>query len=195
MNTASRPLIFLDRDGVINHDSDHYIKSPEEWKPIDQSLDAIARLTHAGWSVAVATNQSGVERGLFDINVLHAIHNTMLQAVAASGGQIDAIFFCPHAPDTGCECRKPATGLLRDIAARFDRSLAGVPMVGDSRRDLVAGDAMGCDCWLVTTGKGERTLMEAQRDPKKTLPKGTSVAPNLAAVVERLLNASASHET
>jgi len=190
MHTASRPLIILDRDGVINHDSDHYIKNPEEWKPIDRSLEAIARLTHAGWAIAVATNQSGVERGLFDVNVLHAIHNTMIQAVAASGGQIDAIFFCPHAPDTGCECRKPATGLLRDIAVRFDRSLVGVPMVGDSRRDLVAGDAMGCSCWLVTTGKGERTLMEAQRDPKKALPKGTTVVPNLAAVVEQLLSAS-----
>ena len=106
MTSTQSPLIILDRDGVINHDSDRYIKSPDEWLPIEGSLEAIARLTHAGWSVAVATNQSGIERGLFDINVLHAIHNKMMNAVAEKGGRIDGIFFCPHTANTACPSRK-----------------------------------------------------------------------------------------
>lgn len=181
-------LIVLDRDGVINHDSDDYIKSPDEWQPIDRSLEAIARLTHAGWSIAVATNQSGIERGLFDISTLHDIHSKMADAVADAGGRIDGIFFCPHAPNSGCSCRKPATGLFEDIAARFGKSLAGVPVVGDSLRDLQAGHAMQCSPYLVKTGKGEKTLATAGRDPAKALPTNTVIADDLYAVVELLLN-------
>lgn len=181
-------LVILDRDGVINHDSDNYIKSPDEWQPIDGSLAAIARLTHAGWSVAVATNQSGIERGLFDINTLHAIHTKMANAVSDVGGRIDGVFFCPHAPNSGCRCRKPATGLLEDIAARFGRSLAGVPVVGDSLRDLQAGHAMGCDTFLVKTGKGMKTLAASKADPTKALPATTVILDNLHAVVDHLLD-------
>lgn len=186
MNIAS-PLIILDRDGVINHDSDDYIKSPDEWQPIDRSLEAIARLTHHGWSIAVATNQSGIERGLFDINTLHAIHSKMMSAVTASGGHIDAIFFCPHTPNSGCGCRKPAPGLFRDIATRFGKSLEGVPVVGDSLRDLKPGSEMGCSTYLVKTGKGMRTLSAAQSDADKALPSGTRVCGDLHDVVEHLL--------
>lgn len=189
MNPSSAPLVILDRDGVINHDSDHYIKSPDEWEPIPRSLEAIARLTHAGWSIAVATNQSGIERGLFDINTLHAIHNKMIQATAECGGRIDAIFFCPHAPATGCTCRKPATGLFRDIEARFGRSLSGLPLIGDSLRDLQAGAEMGCSLWLVKTGKGQTTLSESTSNPDKPLPSGTRIGDDLHDVVDHLLRA------
>lgn len=189
MNPATMPLIILDRDGVINHDSDNYIKTPDEWEPIPNSLEAIARLTHAGWSVAIASNQSGIERGLFDINTLHAIHNKMIHAAADRGGRIDAIFFCPHAPATGCACRKPATGLLRDIETRFGRSLEGVPLVGDSLRDLRAGAEMGCNLWLVKTGKGKKTLAESASHPDKHLPAGTQLGDDLFAVVDHLLRA------
>jgi D-glycero-D-manno-heptose 1,7-bisphosphate phosphatase len=188
MNASQAPLIILDRDGVICHDSDDYIKSPDEWIALEHSLEAIAKLKHAGWIVVVATNQSGVERGLFDINTLHAIHNKMMMAVAEKGGHIDGIFFCPHAPASGCGCRKPEAGLLKDIAARFDRALEDVPIVGDSLRDLQAGAKLGCRLWLVKTGKGARTLAAAQSDPSKALPPNTQVAENLAAVVEQLLD-------
>lgn len=192
MTGSQSPLIILDRDGVINQDSDDYIKSPDEWVPLDQSIEAISRLKHAGWIVVVATNQSGVERGLFDINTLHAIHNKMMIAIAEKGGHIDGIFFCPHAPANGCDCRKPAPGLLKDISARFGRDLQDVPVVGDSLRDLQAGAALGCSLWLVKTGKGQRTLAAADQDPSKALPPNTQVAENLAAVVEALL---AAHQT
>lgn len=186
MSAQGAPLIILDRDGVINHDSDQYIKTPDEWQAIDGSLEAIARLTHAGWHVAVATNQSGVERGLFDLNALHAIHTRMAEAVTSKGGKIDAIFFCPHAPSSRCDCRKPATGLFRDIAARYSRSLKAVPAVGDSLRDLQSASAMECDPWLVKTGKGERTLAESPLAGNE-LPQGTRIARDLAEVADQLL--------
>jgi D-glycero-D-manno-heptose 1,7-bisphosphate phosphatase len=182
MHTSLAPLIILDRDGVINFDSDQYIKSPDEWRPIPGSLEAIARLSHLGWHIAVATNQSGVERGLFDINTLHSIHNKMVHEIADKGGRIDAVFFCPQAPGSGCDCRKPAPGLLRDIAARYGRSLEGVPAVGDSFRDLQAAAAMSCLPWLVLTGKGKKTQQEHPE-----LPLGTRIAQNLADAVDQIL--------
>lgn len=190
MHATHPPLIILDRDGVINFDSDNYIKSPDEWRPIPGSLEAIARLSQHGWHVAVATNQSGIERGLFDINTLHAIHNKMIEAVSSKGGRIDAVFFCPHADSARCRCRKPAPGLLQDIAARYGRSLAGVPAVGDSLRDLQAAVELGCQPWLVKSGKGERTLKASQdpATPDKALPASTRIAPDLSAVVEQLLS-------
>ncbi|MFM7966625.1 MAG: D-glycero-beta-D-manno-heptose 1,7-bisphosphate 7-phosphatase, partial [Betaproteobacteria bacterium] len=123
-HSTSAPLIILDRDGVINFDSDAYIKNPDEWLPIPGSIEAISRLSHAGWVIAVATNQSGIERGLFDINTLHAIHNKMVQAINQAGGRLDGIFFCPHNDSSGCACRKPAPGLMHDIARRFKRELS-----------------------------------------------------------------------
>jgi D-glycero-D-manno-heptose 1,7-bisphosphate phosphatase len=173
-------LVILDRDGTINHDSDQYIKSPAEWKPIAGSLEAIARLTQAGWRCVVATNQSGIARGLFDMAMLNAIHAEMHRAVAQAGGRIEAIFFCPHAAEANCECRKPKPGLLREIGSRLDVELAGVPMVGDALRDLQAAAAVGCKPYLVLTGKGKQTRSEGG------LPPGTEVVADLAAVAARL---------
>ena len=173
-------LIILDRDGTINQDSDQYIKSPAEWKPIPGSLQAIARLNQGGWRIVVATNQSGIARGLFDMAALNAIHAEMHRAVGLAGGRIDAIFFCPHAADSGCECRKPKPGLLREIASRMDVELAEVPMVGDSLRDLEAAAAAGAKPYLVLTGKGKKT-----RDAGG-LPPGTQVFADLGALAARL---------
>ena len=173
-------LVILDRDGTINHDSDQYIKSPAEWKPLPGSLEAIARLTQRGWRCVVATNQSGLSRGLFDMATLNAIHAELHRAVVQAGGRIDAIFFCPHAADANCECRKPKPGLLREIGARMDVELAGVPMVGDALRDLEAAAAVGCKPYLVLTGKGKKTREAGG------LPFGTEVFADLAAVAARL---------
>jgi D-glycero-D-manno-heptose 1,7-bisphosphate phosphatase len=168
-------LVILDRDGVINLDSEHYIKSPEEWKPIAGSLEAIARFTQAGFRVVVATNQSGVGRGLFDMATLNAIHDKLHKAVNQLGGRIDAVFFCPHAQDAGCACRKPQPGMLLEIAERFNVALAGVPAIGDSLRDLQAASAAGARPILVLTGKGEQTLKSGG------LPEGTEIHQDLAA--------------
>ncbi len=150
-------LIVLDRDGVINEDSEAYIKSPEEWHPIPGSLEAIAALNRAGYQVVVATNQSGIARGLYDLDTLARIHEKMHQALAAVGGHIEAVFFCPHGPDDDCECRKPRPGLFHDIAGRLRISLKGVPAIGDSLRDLQAAEAVGARPILVRTGKGRKT--------------------------------------
>lgn len=168
-------LVVLDRDGVINRDSDQYIKSPDEWTPLPGSLEAIARLTQAGFRVVVATNQSGLGRGLFDMATLNAMHNKMHKAVSQSGGRVDAVFFCPHAQDAGCTCRKPQPGMLLEIAARYNVELAGVPVIGDSLRDLQAASAAGARPILVLTGKGEGTRKAGG------MPEGTEVYPDLAA--------------
>ena len=173
-------LVILDRDGVINYDSAQFIKSPQEWKPLPGSLEAIARLTQCGFRVIVATNQSGVGRGLFDMSTLNAIHDRMIKEVNQAGGRIDAIFFCPHAADSPCACRKPKPGLLLEIAARYNADLRGVPVIGDSLRDLEAAAAAQAQPVLVLTGKGEKT----RDDPN--LPEGTLIFPNLAAVAEHI---------
>jgi D-glycero-D-manno-heptose 1,7-bisphosphate phosphatase len=174
-------LIILDRDGVINFDSEQFIKSPDEWRPIPGSLEAIARLNQWGWRVVVASNQSGVGRGLFGMDTLNAINDKMVKSLAQVGGRLDAIFFCPHAADSPCDCRKPKPGLLQQIAERFNVDLAGVPCVGDSLRDLQAGAAVGCTPYLVLTGKGTRTRDEAE------LPPGTLIYPDLDALVADLV--------
>jgi D-glycero-D-manno-heptose 1,7-bisphosphate phosphatase len=148
------PLVILDRDGVINEDSDAYVRSPAEWVPIPGSLEAIARLNHAGYRVVVATNQSGIARGLFGMAELDAMHQKLHSSLARLGGQLDGIFFCPHGPDDACACRKPRPGLLREIASRHGIDLAGVPAIGDSLRDLEAAMAVGAMPILVRTGKG-----------------------------------------
>ena len=173
-------LIILDRDGVINVDSDQFIKSPEEWKPIPGSLEAIARLNQWGWRVVVASNQSGVGRGLFGMDTLNAINDKMVRSLAQVGGRLDAIFFCPHAADSPCECRKPRPGLFLQIAERFNADLNVVPAVGDSLRDLQAGVSVGCEPYLVLTGKGEAT----RESPD--LPPGTRIFPDLDAVATEL---------
>ena len=174
-------LAILDRDGVINEDSDDYIKTPDEWLPVPGSLEAIARLSRAGWRVIVASNQSGIARGYFSMETLNAIHAKMRWELARAGGYLDAIFVCPHGPDDGCRCRKPAPGLFEDIAYRYDASLRNVPAVGDSLRDLQAATALGCSPWLVRSGKGLRTL------DRGGLPPGTEVRDNLAAIVDEWL--------
>lgn len=178
-------LIILDRDGVINRDSEAFIKSPDEWIPIPGSLEAIARLNQAGYRVVVATNQSGIARGLFNMQALNAIHHKMHTAAQSVGADIDAIFFCPHAADDNCDCRKPKPGMMHAIAKRFEISLKGVPTIGDSLRDLQAGFVVGCDPYLVLTGKGQRT------HDKGGLPPGTMVFANLSEVVDHLLRAPA----
>ena len=129
-------LLILDRDGVINFDSDHFIKSPAEWKPIPGSIEAIARLNQNGFRVVVATNQSGIGRGLFDMATLNAINDKMMEQVFRVGGRIDAIFFCPCTAEQNCHCRKPDTGMFEEIAVRYQMGLNGVPSIGDSQRDL-----------------------------------------------------------
>jgi D-glycero-D-manno-heptose 1,7-bisphosphate phosphatase len=150
-------LIVLDRDGVINQDSDDYIKSVEEWEPIPGSLEAISQLSHAGFTVAIATNQSGLARGLFDIDDLNAIHQTLRRRLLALGGRIEMIAFCPHGPDDRCRCRKPRPGLLQEIRRCTHLSLRNAPVIGDSVRDLEAAGAVGARPILVRTGKGLAT--------------------------------------
>ncbi|WP_292931366.1 D-glycero-beta-D-manno-heptose 1,7-bisphosphate 7-phosphatase [Noviherbaspirillum sp.] len=174
-------LIILDRDGVINYDSDKFIKAPDEWVPIPGSLEAIARLNQSGYRVIVASNQSGIARGLFNIVTLNAIHQKMHTTAKQVGATIDAVFFCPHAADDNCDCRKPKPGMLQEIAKRFNVSLKGVPTVGDSLRDLQSGFVSGCTPYLVLTGKGKKTQATGG------LPPGTTVYPDLAAVVDHLL--------
>lgn len=173
-------LIILDRDGVINQDSDLYIKSPEEWLPVPGSPEAIARLNQWGWRVVVCTNQSGIGRGLFGMDTLNAIHDKMIKTVAHAGGSIDAIFFCPHTNADNCDCRKPKAGMLKEVAARYNLSLAGVPVIGDSLRDLQSALEVGAQPMLVLTGKGKKT----KSDP--ALPPGIPVFADLAAAVKQL---------
>ncbi|MDO8813269.1 MAG: D-glycero-beta-D-manno-heptose 1,7-bisphosphate 7-phosphatase [Gallionella sp.] len=175
-------LIILDRDGVINYDSDQFIKSPEEWKPIPGSLEAIARLNQADYRVVVATNQSGIGRGLFDMAMLNAIHNKMHKACALAGAHIDAVFFCPHIDENDCHCRKPKSGMLEEIAACYSlKNLDGVPAVGDSLRDLQSAATLGARPYLVLTGKGSKAQAAGG------LPEGTQVFADLAAVVVKLI--------
>lgn len=151
-------LIILDRDGVINHDSDDYIKTVDEWQPIAGSLQAIGRLSQLGYTIVVATNQSGIARGYYDIETMHAMHKKMSHMLEQYGGYIEAIFFCPHGPKDNCDCRKPKPGMLNEIASRYQCELDDVPYIGDTISDLKAAQAVGASPVLVRTGKGERTL-------------------------------------
>jgi D-glycero-D-manno-heptose 1,7-bisphosphate phosphatase len=151
--------VLLDRDGVINYDSDAFIKSPDEWQPIEGSLEAIALLNKHGYQVIVVTNQSGVARGLFDESMLAQIHAKMYCLVGEHGGKITAIYYCPHGADSDCECRKPKAGLLKTFAADFDADLSNISVIGDSLRDLQAAEAVGAIPILVKTGKGQQTLL------------------------------------
>lgn len=175
-------LVILDRDGVINHDSDEYIKSPEEWVPIPGSLEAIARLHREGYKVVVVTNQSGVGRGLFDMNMLGRIHSKMLEAVRAKGGEIDAIFFCPHRPEDNCGCRKPQPGLYQEVTERLKVNLSGVYSVGDSERDIIVARLVSARPVLVRTGKGKRT------QKKSKVLADVPVFEDLAAFTDNLLS-------
>ncbi len=176
-------LIILDRDGVINQDSDEYVKSVDEWIPIAGSLEAIARLNQAGYQVLVATNQSGIGRGYYDLSTLNAMHQKMHKLLSKLGAHVDAILFCPHTPEDNCLCRKPATGMYEEIANRWGTSLKGVPVVGDTRRDLEPAIAMGARPILVKTGKGAQTMLDLSN--MKTI----EIYENLAHAVDGLLTA------
>ena len=176
-------LVILDRDGVINHDSDRYIKSPAEWQPIPGAIEAIARLHQGGFRIVVATNQSGIGRGLFDMATFNAMNDKMMEMVFRQGGRIDALFFCPHTDAENCNCRKPKTGMFEEIAARYHVDLKGVPCVGDAIRDLQAADAVGGQPILVLTGKGKTTKEDG------LLPRKTLVFADLAEVSRHLVAA------
>jgi D-glycero-D-manno-heptose 1,7-bisphosphate phosphatase len=186
MSIGYTKLIILDRDGVINEDRDDYVKSADEWVPLKGSLEAIALLTRAGYQIAIATNQSGLARGYFTMNDLDAMHSKMESLLTPLGGRIDSIFFCPHTDAHQCDCRKPAPGLMKEIALRYQKNesvtpLAEVPIVGDSLRDLQAGVALGASPHLVLTGKGQKTLA------KGGLPEGTHIHADLMAFAQALL--------
>jgi D-glycero-D-manno-heptose 1,7-bisphosphate phosphatase len=174
-------LVILDRDGVINYDSDQYIKSPAEWRAMPGSLEAIAKLTQAGYKVVIASNQSGLGRGLFDMDTLNAIHDKMHRAVQAVGGRIDAVFYCPHTNESKCNCRKPKPGMFLRIGACFNTDLSEAFVIGDSLRDLQPAASVGARTILVLTGKGGITQAEGD------LPEGTLVFADLAAAVDYIL--------
>jgi len=172
-----RRYVLMDRDGVINHDSEDFIKSPEEWRPIDGSLEAIALLNKHGYDIMVVTNQSGLARGLFDLSMLSKIHDKMHRLLAQKGGQIAAIYYCPHGPDDLCNCRKPKPGLLEQFALEKNVDLKSVFFIGDSLRDIQAAQAVGAKPILVLTGKGQLTL---DKNPNLNIP----VFENLYAAVQ-----------
>jgi D-glycero-D-manno-heptose 1,7-bisphosphate phosphatase len=184
--SSAMKLVILDRDGTINEDRDDYVKSPAEWVPVPGALEAIARLNHAGWHTVVATNQSGLARGLFDMATLNAIHARMNRELAAVGGRIDAVFFCPHQPGDGCACRKPLPGLFTMIGERYGVDLRETYAIGDTLNDLKAGVAAGCAPHLVRTGKGARLDETALRGLVKEIPHAVIHA-DLAAFAQELI--------
>jgi D-glycero-D-manno-heptose 1,7-bisphosphate phosphatase len=177
-------LAILDRDGTVNEDSADYVKSAEEWTPLPGALEAIARLNHAGWHIVIASNQSGLGRGLFDVSTLNAMHAKMHSLLAEVGGRVDAVFYCPHAPDQGCHCRKPEPGLFEQIGERYGIDLKGLPMVGDTVGDMRAAIAAGCEPHLVLTGKG---AAYKGRDLPDAFPAATQVHADLAAFADFLI--------
>jgi D-glycero-D-manno-heptose 1,7-bisphosphate phosphatase len=183
----STRLVIVGRDGVLNQYREGHVTSPEEWVPIPGALEALARLHHAGWHVVVATNQAGIGRGMIDMNTVNLVHTRMNEALAAQGGRLDAVFFCPHTPEDGCECRKPRPGMLQDIGRRYGVDMAQVPMVGDTLRDLQAAHAAGCQPHLVLSGRAA-TLAGAGLQAVLDAVPGTLVHTDLGAFVDAVLN-------
>ena len=179
-------LVILGRDGILNEYREGHVTSPEEWQPVPGALEAVARINHAGWHTVVATNQSGIGRGMIDMSAVNAVHTHMNQMLQAQGGRIDAVFFCPHTPENDCDCRKPRPGLLKDIARRYGVDLAGVPMVGDTARDLVAAQAAGCEPHLVLSGRAAGLAPEAVQALLAQVP-GARAHASLAAFADHLL--------
>ncbi len=180
-------LVILGRDGILNDFRDDHVKAPEEWFPIPGALEAVARLNHAGWHAVVATNQSGIGRGMIDMASVNAVHAHMHKVLQAAGGRIDAVFFCPHTPEDGCDCRKPMPGLMHDIGKRYGIDLKQVPMVADTLRDLQAAAAAGCEPHLVLSGRAEGLDPAQVRHIVDQVP-GTEVHLDLAAFAEHLLS-------
>jgi len=180
-------LVILGRDGILNHFRDDHVKAPEEWEPIPGALEAVAKLNHAGWHAVVATNQSGIGRGMIDMASVNAVHAHMLRQLLGLGGRIDAVFFCPHTPEDGCDCRKPLPGLMRDIGKRYGIDLKQVPMVVDTLRDLQAAAAAGCEPHLVLSGRAQGLEPAQVRHIVDQVP-GTEVHVDLAAFAEHLLS-------
>lgn len=177
-------LIILDRDGVINEDSDNYIRSADEWIPIPGSIEAIALLSRAGYAIAVATNQSGIGRNYYGLAELDAMHDKMNRLVNDMGGLIQVVVFCPHTPEDGCDCRKPQPGLVRQIEMTLNTSAKGAWLVGDTTRDIDVARTAGCKPVLVKTGKGHRTLINASADELQDV----KVVASLADFADYLLN-------
>lgn len=186
MPYANMKLVILDRDGVINKDSSSFVKSPEEWLPIKGSLEAIARLSQAGYEVVIITNQSGIGRKLFNADTLAKIHVRMIDYIQQYGGKVQSILFCPHHPDDNCDCRKPLTGMYDDLAKRMNINFNGVYSVGDSVRDLVAAKAAGASPVLVKTGNGRKSFKKIMSDNELSL-ESTPVFDNLASFADALL--------
>ncbi|MBA3479228.1 MAG: D-glycero-beta-D-manno-heptose 1,7-bisphosphate 7-phosphatase [Lautropia sp.] len=175
-------LVILDREGVLNRVVEGYVLKPEQWEPLPGSLDAVARLHHGGFRVAVATNQAALSRGLFDMAMLNAIHQRMCRMVEAAGGKIDAVAICPHSPEQDCSCRKPRPGMLLELMDRFGAVPARTTMVGDTPADVHAGLAAGCRTWLVRSGHGQAMLDGGQ------LPPHVGVCDDLSGVADQLLS-------
>ena len=178
-------LVILDRNGTLNVNREDFVKSDIEWAPLPGALEAVARLNHAGWHVVIASNQSGLGRGLFDVASLNAMHAKMHKMLAAVGGRVDAIFYCPHSPDENCNCRKPKAGLFLQIGERYGVDLANVPTAGDSLRDLQAGASAGCEPHLLLTGMG--AVCRGVDPLPAEYPMHTRVHDDLAAFVAFLL--------
>lgn len=179
-------LIIIDRDGVINQDSDDFIKSPAEWIPIPGSLEAISRLNRAGYTVAVATNQSGLARGYFDTKALSDMHRKMQDLLQEYGGHIDAVFYCPHGPDDGCDCRKPEPGLIKEIGERFQAKMEDVFFIGDTINDVKAAVAAKAKPLLVKTGKGNRTIHKLKENGFSDVPLFDDLSSAVDTVLEEL---------
>jgi len=181
---AERGLVILDRDGVINQDSSDFVRSADEWLPLDGSIAAIAALARAGFTIAVASNQSGLARGLLDNGALRVMHQKLRDLVSAEGGRVDRIVVCPHGPDDGCGCRKPAPGLLLELGEYYGISLAGVPAIGDSLRDLQAAAAAGAQPILVRSGNGRETARQLPAE-LRTIPVYDDLAAAAVALASR----------
>lgn len=179
-------LIILGRDGILNRFREDHVKEPSEWEPIPGALEAVAKLNHAGWHVVIATNQAGIGRGMIDMSAVNAVHLHMMKMLATKGGRLDAVFFCPHTRDDGCDCRKPLPGMMHDIALRYGADLSQVPMVGDTLRDLEAAQAAGCPPHLVKSGRAN-LVSEAEVAQWAAAVPGTAVHDDLASFASYLL--------
>ncbi|MCY7315551.1 MAG: D-glycero-beta-D-manno-heptose 1,7-bisphosphate 7-phosphatase [Rubrivivax sp.] len=184
--TAGTRLVILGRDGVLNEYREGHVTAADEWRPLAGALEAVARINHAGWHTVVATNQSGIGRGMIEMSAVNAVHAHMNQLMQTYGARIDAVFFCPHTPQDDCDCRKPRPGLMQDIARRYGIDLTGVPMVGDTARDLSAAQAAGCEPHLVLSGRAAALAPEQVQALLAQVP-GARAHADLGAFADHLL--------